>query len=156
MSVGTKWVLWKFYENVAVVVCSNNSFNFFGTIFLWFQVGIVMIDEQQEKLSPDLQSLVESEVKRLIQVCILDFLSSQIRNIFHRIIILINLICCLHPVKACFMGVFWRKRRLAIFSTQPGITCSKLTVETLLWIMLKVNSEDTKTTPLASFWCLYC
>ena len=55
-----------------------------------------MIDEQ-EKLSPDLQSLVESEVKRLVQVCIFKFCLWLIVS---------DLIDSLHPLKACFMGVF--------------------------------------------------
>ena len=42
--------------------------------------------------------------------------------------------------------------------TQPAITCSKSTIETLEQVvnMFKVNNKDTRTTPLPSFWCLYC
>ena len=41
---------------------------------------------------------------------------------------------------------------------QPTFTCSKLTIEPLKQArnMLKVNIKDTRTTPLASFWCFYC
>ena len=44
-------------------------------------------------------------------------------------------------------------------STQSEITCSNLTIEPLehmVWNMFKVNNKDIKTTPMASFWCLYC
>ena len=42
--------------------------------------------------------------------------------------------------------------------TQSAITCSKLTIETLEQGVkyVKVNNKDTRTTPIASFWCLYC
>ena len=41
---------------------------------------------------------------------------------------------------------------------QPTFTCSKLTIEPLKQVrnMFKVNNKDTRTTPLASFWCFYC
>ena len=41
--------------------------------------------------------------------------------------------------------------------TQPAITCSKLTIETLEkgGNMFKVNNSDTRTTPMALFLCLY-
>ena len=41
---------------------------------------------------------------------------------------------------------------------QLTFTCSKLTIETLKQVrnMFKVNNKDTRTTPLASFWCFYC
>ena len=44
------------------------------------------------------------------------------------------------------------------YQTQPAITCSKLTIETLEQSvkLLKVKNKDIRTTPLASFWCLYC
>lgn len=32
------------------------------------QVGTVLIDEREEKLSPELQAVIETEVKRLINV----------------------------------------------------------------------------------------
>ena len=41
--------------------------------------------------------------------------------------------------------------------SQPAITCSKLTIETLgkgVWNMFKVNNKDIRTTPVTSFWCL--
>ena len=42
--------------------------------------------------------------------------------------------------------------------TQPPITSSNLTIETLGQgaKYFKVNNKDTRTTPMASFWCLYC
>ena len=42
---------------------------------------------------------------------------------------------------------------------QPAFTYSKLTIEILEQggkYVLKVNLKDSRTTPLASFWCLYC
>ena len=41
--------------------------------FVFNQVGTVLIDERQEKVSPELQALIESEVKRLIKVSVHDF-----------------------------------------------------------------------------------
>ena len=44
-------------------------------------------------------------------------------------------------------------------ATQPAITRSKLTLETLEQDvkMFKVNIKDHRTTPLtSSWWCLYC
>ena len=42
-------------------------------------------------------------------------------------------------------------------STQPAITCSKLITETLvMWNIFKVNNKDTRTTPMASLWRIYC
>ena len=42
--------------------------------------------------------------------------------------------------------------------SHPSITCSKLTIETLEQGVkfFKVNTKHTRTTPMASFWCLYC
>ena len=42
--------------------------------------------------------------------------------------------------------------------SQPAFTYPKLTIEILEQgdNMLKVNNKDTRTMPLASFWCLYC
>ena len=37
--------------------------------------------------------------------------------------------------------------------SQPALTCSKLTIETL---EQSVKYVQTKDTPMASFWCLYC
>ena len=41
---------------------------------------------------------------------------------------------------------------------QPVFTCSKLAIKTLEQgvNMFKFNNKDTGTTPLTSFWCLYC
>ena len=41
---------------------------------------------------------------------------------------------------------------------QPAFICSKLTIETVEQgvNMFKVNNKDTGTTPMASFWYLYC
>ena len=45
----------------------------------------------------------------------------------------------------------------SIETTQPSITCSKLTKETLEQDVkyVKVNNKDTRMTPMASFWCPY-
>ena len=42
--------------------------------------------------------------------------------------------------------------------SQPAITCSKLTIETLEQSMntFKVNNKVTRMTSVTSFWCLYC
>ena len=42
--------------------------------------------------------------------------------------------------------------------THPALTCSKLAIEILGQGVeyVKVNSKDTRTTAMASFWCLYC
>ena len=42
--------------------------------------------------------------------------------------------------------------------TQPAFTCSKLTIEILEQgvNMFKVNNKYTRTSPLATFWCIYC
>ena len=49
------------------------------------------------------------------------------------------------------------RKVLKVSITQPAITCSKLTIETLEQgvKLFKVNIKDTRTTPLASFWYLY-
>ena len=39
--------------------------------------------------------------------------------------------------------------------SQPAFTYSKLTTETKVWNMFKINKKDTRTTPMTSFWCLY-
>ena len=44
------------------------------------------------------------------------------------------------------------------YQSQPAITYSKLIIETLEQGVkyVKVNNKDTRTTPVLSFWCLYC
>ena len=46
---------------------------------------------------------------------------------------------------------------VAPFLTQPAITCSKITIETLeQGVKYVVNNKDTRTAPLSSFWYHYC
>ena len=47
-----------------------------------------------------------------------------------------------------FRRLLWKQNKI---QTQPSITYSKLTMETLeqVWNMFKVNNEDTRSTPLA-------
>ena len=43
-------------------------------------------------------------------------------------------------------------------TSQSAFICSRLTIETLdqVWNIVQVNNNETKTMPLALFWCYYC
>ena len=41
--------------------------------------------------------------------------------------------------------------------SQPAFTYLKLTIETLeQGVMFEINNKDIRTTPMMSFWCVYC
>ena len=51
-------------------------------------------------------------------------------------------------------GLKWKVQAIR----QPVFNCSKLTTETLEQGVkyVQFNNKDTRATPMASFWCLYC
>ena len=57
-----------------------------------------------------------------------------------------------------FNKMYQRENLGDIWTSQPAITCSNLTIKTLEQGVkyVQINNKDTRTTPFASFWFLYC
>ena len=59
---------------------------------------------------------------------------------------------------ATLIGMGIENVSVELVISQPAFTCSMLTIETLEQGVkyVLVNNKDTRMTPLASFWFLYC
>ena len=99
------------------------------------------------KLSPSLGVMKHVHLKQLL-VQIIDLISSQQNWIKSNV----------KKVMHCLWISSIKSEWVILIRTQSTITYSNLTIETLEQgaKYVQVNNKDTRTTPLVSFWCLYC